>query len=131
MVNPSRINRPPLDEGLFFPQLLEFNAHHNPDITYFVYDSPDSDDLVSISYLNFYQACHRAAHEIRPGRAGADDEVVALIAHSDTLLHQTVFMGIVFAGWIVCGYFIHMNNLLTHSSHSPCLLVTQRQQSYI
>ncbi|OJA13308.1 hypothetical protein AZE42_09975, partial [Rhizopogon vesiculosus] len=86
---PSPINYPPLDGSLFLPELLQFNAQHNPDITYFVYDRPDSDSLVSISHLDFYQACLRAAQEIRPDRAGADGEMVALIANSDTLLYQT------------------------------------------
>ncbi|KAG2119415.1 putative aminoadipate reductase [Suillus clintonianus] len=89
---------PPLDGSLFLPELLAFNAQHNPDVTFFIYDKPNSNDLVSISHLDFYQACHRAAQEIRPGRAGADKEIVALIGNSDTLLYQTVFMGIIFAG---------------------------------
>jgi len=98
----SSVNYPPLDGSLFLPELLEFNAKHNSDVTFFVYDKPDSNDLVCISHLDFYQACHRAAHGIRPGRTGADKEVVALIGHSDTILYQTVLMGIVFAGLVVC-----------------------------
>jgi hypothetical protein len=98
-------NYPSLDGSLFLPELLEFNAQHNPDVTFFVYENPDSDDLVHISHLDFYQACHRAAQEIRPGRAG-DKEVVALMANSDTLLYQTVFMGIIFAGLVVRAYFL-------------------------
>ncbi|KAG1733502.1 putative aminoadipate reductase [Suillus lakei] len=92
---------PPLDGSLFLPKLLGFNARHNPDVTFFIYDKPNSNDLVSISHLEFYQACHRAAQEIRPGRAGADREIVALIGISDTLLYQTVFMGIIFAGLLL------------------------------
>ncbi|OAX35330.1 acetyl-CoA synthetase-like protein [Rhizopogon vinicolor AM-OR11-026] len=98
--HPYPINYPPLDGSLFLPELLEFNARRNPDIIFFVYDRPESNNPVSISHLEFYQACHRAAQEIRQGRAGTDKEVVALIANSDTLLYQTVFMGIVFAGLI-------------------------------
>ncbi|KAG1870691.1 putative aminoadipate reductase [Suillus subalutaceus] len=94
------VSYPPLDGSLFIPELLEFNAQHNSDATFFVYDKPDSNDLVSISHSDFYRACHRAAHAIRPASTGADKEVVALIANSDTLLYQTVFMGIIFAGLI-------------------------------
>ncbi|OAX38467.1 putative aminoadipate reductase [Rhizopogon vinicolor AM-OR11-026] len=100
MHHPSSVNHPPPDGSLFLPELLEFNAQHNSDVTFFVYDRPDSDDLVSISHLDFYHACLRAAQEIRPGRTGADGEVIALIANSDTLLYQTVFMGVIFAGLI-------------------------------
>ncbi|KAG1786914.1 uncharacterized protein HD556DRAFT_1205583, partial [Suillus plorans] len=81
--------------------LIQFNAQHHSDVTFFVYDKPDSNDLVSISHSDFYRACHRAAQAIRPASAGADKEVVALIAKSDTLLYQTVFMGIIFAGLVV------------------------------
>jgi len=98
---PESVNYPPLDGSLFLPELLEFNARNNPNVTFFVYDKPDSNDLVHISHWDFYQACHRAAQEIRPGRAG-DKEVVALMANSDTLLYHTVLMGIMLAGLIVC-----------------------------
>ncbi|KAG1750096.1 putative aminoadipate reductase [Suillus lakei] len=97
---PNSINYPPLDGSLFLPELVEFNAQHNSDVTFFVYDKPDSDGMVSISHSDFHQACRRAAEEIRPGHTGADKEVVALIGNSDTLLYQTVFMGIIFAGLV-------------------------------
>ncbi|KAG1853286.1 acetyl-CoA synthetase-like protein [Suillus tomentosus] len=94
------VNYPPLDGSLSLPQLVEFNAQHNSDVTFFVYDKPDSNDLVSISHSDFYRACHRAAQAIGPASAGADKEVVVLIANSDTLLYQTVFMGMIFAGLV-------------------------------
>ncbi|KAG2145295.1 putative aminoadipate reductase [Suillus bovinus] len=94
------VNYPPLDGSLSIPELVEFNAQHNSDVPFFVYDKPDGNCLVSISHLDFYRACHRAAQAIRPACAGADREVVALIANSDTLLYQTVFMGIIFAGLV-------------------------------
>ena len=97
------LNYPPLDGSLFLLELLEFNARLNSNVTFYVYDKPGSDDLISISHLDFYQACHRAAHEIT--RKGADKEVVALIGNCDTLLYQTVFIGILFAGLIVCAQF--------------------------
>jgi hypothetical protein len=117
--HPSLVNHPPLDGSLFFPELLKFNAQHNPNITFFVYDSPDSETLVSISHLDFYQACHCTAHKIRPSPTGADREVVALIGNSDTLLYHTVFMGIIFAGLIVCVYVLHMNKRSEHYCFKP------------
>ncbi|KAG1900203.1 putative aminoadipate reductase [Suillus fuscotomentosus] len=96
---PNPVN-PPLDGSLFLPELLEFNAQHNSDVTFFVYNKPDGNELVHISHRDFYRACHRAAHQVRPDRAGIDKEVVGIIANSDTLLYQTVFMGIIFAGLV-------------------------------
>ncbi|KAG1835273.1 putative aminoadipate reductase [Suillus variegatus] len=96
----SHVNYPPLDGSLSLPELVEFNAQNNSDVTFFVYEKPDRNDLVSISHSDFHRACHRAAHAIRPDCTGADKEVVALIGISDTLLYQTIFMGIIFAGLI-------------------------------
>jgi hypothetical protein len=98
---PGSVNYPPLDGSLYLPELLEFNAQYNSDITFFVYDDPDNSDLISISHLDFYRACHRAAHKIRPGNAGKDKEIVALLGNCDTLLFHTIFMGIIFAGLVV------------------------------
>ncbi|KAG2076565.1 putative aminoadipate reductase [Suillus decipiens] len=94
------INYPPLDGSLSFPELIEFNAKHNPDATFYVYNKPDSNVLVSISHSDFYRACHRAAQVIRSTCTGADKEVVALICNSDILLCQTVFVGVIFAGLV-------------------------------
>ncbi|KAG1905243.1 putative aminoadipate reductase [Suillus fuscotomentosus] len=96
----SHVNYPPLDGSLSLPELVEFNAQNNSDVIFFVYEKPDSNDLVSISNSDFHRACHRAAQAIRPDCAGVDKEVVALIGISDTLLYQTIFMGIIFAGLI-------------------------------
>lgn len=85
--HPNSVKHPPLDGSLFLPELLEFNAQHNSDVTFFVYNKPGNNDLVSISHLDFYRACHRAAHEVRPDRAGTGKEVVGIIANSDTLLY--------------------------------------------
>jgi len=133
MATPSRpesLNYPPLDGSLFLPELVEFNAKHNPDVTFFIYDKPDCDDLIHISHLDFYQACHRVAQKIRPGLAG-DKEVVAILANSDTLLYHTVFMGLIFAGLIVRDYFLRKDSRLNAAilSHSPCLLVIRRRPS--
>ncbi|OJA08737.1 hypothetical protein AZE42_08667, partial [Rhizopogon vesiculosus] len=42
---PSPVSYPPLDGSLFLPEMLEFNAQHNSDVTFFVYEEPDSSDL--------------------------------------------------------------------------------------
>ncbi|KAG0702280.1 putative aminoadipate reductase [Suillus ampliporus] len=98
--HPNSVNYPPLDGSLFLPELLEFNAKHNSDVALFIYNNPGNNDLVSVSHLDFYRACHRAAQKIKPGRAGTDKEVVAILANSDTLLYQTIFMGAIFAGLV-------------------------------
>ena len=96
----ARLSYPPLDGSLLFPELLEYNAQHNPDHPYFVY--PSDNGVRKISHLEFYRACQRVAHAVRPGRQGNDREVVVIIVNCDTILYQALFMGIIYAGLIVC-----------------------------
>ena len=96
----SRLSYPPLDGSILFPELLEYNAQHNPDHPYFVY--PSDNEVRKISHLEYYRACQRVAHAVRPGRQGKDREVVVIIVNCDTILYQALFMGIIYAGLIVC-----------------------------
>ncbi|OJA12695.1 hypothetical protein AZE42_10101 [Rhizopogon vesiculosus] len=32
---PNSVNHPPLDGSLYLTEMLEFNAQHNPDVTFF------------------------------------------------------------------------------------------------
>ena len=94
-----RLTYPPLDGSLLFPELLEYNARHNPGHPYFIY--PGDGEVQKISHLEFYCACQRVAHAVRPGRQGKDKEVVVILANCDTILYQALFMGIIYAGLIV------------------------------
>ncbi|KAG2068654.1 putative aminoadipate reductase [Suillus decipiens] len=100
MLTSSHPSAPPLDGSLSFLEIVQFNAKHNSDVTFYVYDKPDSNDLVSISHSVFHRACHRAAQSISSAYPGTDKEVVALIGNFDSLLLQTVFMGMMFAGLV-------------------------------
>ena len=100
--NSNGLSYPPLDGSLFFPELLEYNAQHNPDNTFYVYpDDEGTGGVRKISHLEFYHACQRIAHAVRPGRQGKGREVVAIMANCDTVLYQAIFMGIIYAGLIV------------------------------
>ncbi|KZP33055.1 hypothetical protein FIBSPDRAFT_721447 [Athelia psychrophila] len=91
---------PLLDGSLNLPGLVDFNAHHNPHYPAFVYsEAPGS--LTEISYFEFGRATHRAAHALRPGRAGQDGEIVAIIANVDTLLYTAIIVGTMRAGIVV------------------------------
>lgn len=57
--------------------------------------------LTEISFLEFGQAAHCASHLLRPGRAGSDGAVVAIIANIDTLLYQAIVAGLMRAGLVV------------------------------
>ncbi|KIO03672.1 hypothetical protein M404DRAFT_1001160 [Pisolithus tinctorius Marx 270] len=91
---------PPVDGSLFVPEMLEYNARHCPDHPFFVYPDEQSNELRSISHLEFYRASQRVAHAVRPGRQGQDREVVGIVANVDTILYQALFMGVIYAGLI-------------------------------
>ncbi|KAL4077414.1 putative aminoadipate reductase [Scleroderma citrinum] len=94
------LSYPPLDGSLFFPEFLEYNSQHNPNHPYFIYPGEDASELYQISHLEFYRACHRVAHVVRPGRQGQNKEVVAILVNCDTILYQALVMGIISAGLI-------------------------------
>jgi len=95
----SGLSYPPLDGSLFFPELLEYNAQHNPDHPFFVYpDSEGTGEIRKISHLEFHRACQRVAHAVGPGKGR---EVVAIMSNCDTILYQALFMGVIYAGLIV------------------------------
>lgn len=94
---------PPLDGTLsLLPGFIDFHAEHNPDSPFFVFPFPDisSDEVSSVSFLDFAHATHRIAHLFRPGRTGPDGEVVAILLNCDTLLYHALVAGLVRAGFI-------------------------------
>lgn len=92
---------PPADGSLILPDILQFNLTHNPAIPFYYFSQEGSNLITEISHLEFVQACHRVAHVLRPKREGEDGRVIAIIANVDTILYQTVVMGIILAGLVV------------------------------
>ncbi|KII84555.1 hypothetical protein PLICRDRAFT_117628 [Plicaturopsis crispa FD-325 SS-3] len=90
---------PPRDTLL--TAVLDFNLEHNPHVPFYHFARDGDPAPTDITHLEFGRAAHRAAHAIRPNRAGADGRVVALLAQADTILYQAVSMGIVVAGLVV------------------------------
>ncbi|KAI6017888.1 hypothetical protein EDC04DRAFT_2607953 [Pisolithus marmoratus] len=98
--HPRKRTYPPIDGSLFVPDMLEYNSRNSPDHPFFVYPDEQSKELHSISTVEFYRACQRVAHAVRPGRRGQDREVVGIVANVDCILYQALFMGIIYAGLI-------------------------------
>ena len=105
---------PPLDGSIrVLPGLLDFHAEHNP--TLFAFGFPSRDDpnaITYISYTEYAQASHRVAHIIRPGRKGADGEIVALVVNIDALVYMALLNGMARAGTIV-RFFLALRILLS------------------
>lgn len=94
---------PPLDGPITaFPGLADFQSQHNPDSPWVVYPSRDSPTGVkTVSYKELRDATHRIAHAVRPERNGTEQEVVAVIIHTDALLYVTLLIGMIRAGIVV------------------------------
>ncbi|KAJ7636417.1 hypothetical protein FB45DRAFT_1138067 [Roridomyces roridus] len=82
-----------------FPGLVSRNLQQCPFDPCYVY--AESNDVVTITQLEFGRATHRAAHLLRPNRQGTDDRVVAIIAESDNLLYNAILVGLMTANLIV------------------------------
>lgn len=100
-LNPSGISHPRLDGSLFLPEMIEFNAIHNATRPFYTFYDERVNDLRHVSHLEFYRACQRIAHAVRPNRQGPDDTIIAIIANSDTILYQALTLGVIYAGLIV------------------------------
>ncbi|KAJ7077669.1 putative aminoadipate reductase, partial [Mycena belliarum] len=87
--------------SMFIPEAIAYQSRTNPAHPFYVYAKPDpSDEIVTITSLEFARATHRAAHLLRPNRNGADGEVVAIIALSDTTLYEALIVGLITANLI-------------------------------
>ncbi|KAJ7195361.1 putative aminoadipate reductase [Mycena pura] len=92
---------PPAFATLRLPEAVAFNAKHNPDAPFYVFAEPEpSPDVGIITHLEFARASQRAAHLLRPNRAGPAGEVVALIAASDGMLYHAVVVGLLTANLV-------------------------------
>ncbi|KAH7929522.1 putative aminoadipate reductase [Leucogyrophana mollusca] len=98
---PTQRQYPPLAGSLLLPGVIDFHIHNNSTIPIYVYaDDKAPGGLTEISFLEFGRAAHRAAHTLRPKRAGSEGEVVALIANTDSLLYHAVVAGMIIAGLV-------------------------------
>ncbi|KAG8215136.1 hypothetical protein J3R82DRAFT_8606 [Butyriboletus roseoflavus] len=67
---------------------------------FYTFNDERVNDLRHVSHLEFYHVCQRIAHAVRPNRQGPDNAIVAIIANSDTILYQSLTLGVIYAGLI-------------------------------
>ncbi|KAF5384130.1 hypothetical protein D9615_003351 [Tricholomella constricta] len=91
---------PTLHEDFQIPDIVDFNLKNNPEQPFYTYsDHKAPSGLAVITHLEFGRATHRAAHALRPNRADADGQVVAIIALVDTVVYQAILVGLIVAGF--------------------------------
>ncbi|KAF8129542.1 acetyl-CoA synthetase-like protein [Boletus edulis] len=92
---------PPLDHSLLLTDLVNFHMERNPSYPVFVYANESVHNTVTeISFLEFGRAAHRVAHALRPSRQGPNEEVVIIIANTDTIFYHAILVGLSIAGWV-------------------------------
>ncbi|KAF7330079.1 Acetyl-CoA synthetase-like protein [Mycena kentingensis (nom. inval.)] len=95
-MTPPRSTLAPLDESLNVGEIIEF--HRIQKNLGAAYSFPSASGPCDITHFEFARAAHRAAHLLRPGRAGPEGEVVAIVALTDALVYQTIVAGSILAG---------------------------------
>ncbi|KAF7333965.1 Non-canonical non-ribosomal peptide synthetase FUB8 [Mycena sanguinolenta] len=86
---------------LTVPELVARNCENNPTRPFYIYAQPDSEEITTITHLEFGRAGHRAASLIRPKPQDYKDrEVVVIIVLADTVLYHAIVTGVMTAGLI-------------------------------
>ncbi|KAF8174362.1 hypothetical protein K438DRAFT_1849366 [Mycena galopus ATCC 62051] len=128
----------------FLPPLLEFSlnvaelfnlhiAHDNQSAAYSWAD--EEGRITDVSHFEVARAAHRAARILRPQRDGPDGQVMAIVAHTDALIYQTIVAGCLIAGLVPFPIF-HRNSpvAITHllsTAGSHRLLTTKSSLGYL
>ncbi|KAG6843649.1 hypothetical protein H0H87_002019 [Tephrocybe sp. NHM501043] len=92
--------RPVIDDTLLLSDVVDFNMKNNPTQPFFVYYANPEDGVQIITHLEFGRATNRVAHAVRPPSTGRDGDIVAILAHTDTILYQTIVVGVILAGLV-------------------------------
>lgn len=94
---------PPVDGSVnVLPGFVDFHAEHNPTLPWVKYPFPTQPGRAqTITFLEFAEATHRAAHALRPVGTGTDGEVVAVVISCDTVQYLALLAGMIRAGLVV------------------------------
>ncbi|KAJ7099035.1 putative aminoadipate reductase [Mycena crocata] len=88
---------PPLDCSLNMSEIIDLHIAGNN--RHAAYAFPDGHGgITEISHFEFCRAAHRVAHILRPGRRGAEGQVLGIVALTDVLMYQTIMAGCIRAG---------------------------------
>lgn len=96
---------PPRDGSVTLPEAVDFHIEHNPDYPVWIFNEDGTDEITTVTYLEYGRACHRVAHKMRPGRRGPEGEMIAVVALSDNILYNAVSVGLTRAGMVVRAQF--------------------------
>ncbi|KAG6861818.1 hypothetical protein C0995_011700 [Termitomyces sp. Mi166 len=90
---------PTISQDVLLPDIIDFNIINNPKQPFYIFADPRKGHQV-ITQLEYGRAAHRIAYKLRPQRAGRDGEVVAILAHTDTIIYSAIISGAIVAGLV-------------------------------
>lgn len=112
---------PPVDGSLpTVVHLADFHAQFNRNRPWLVFPSSDGDTVSCLSFYEMVEASHRVAHEVRPGRQGKDNEVIAVLLNTDSVVYVVIILGLLRAGFVVREMYIGFQSL-EHSCGYSCI----------
>jgi hypothetical protein len=124
---------PPLDNLSIQPSILDvldLHLKHNPDFPLFVFASDDGPGdasaidppVTEISMLEYFRAVHRAGAAIRDTHTGNSrpGEIIAIIAHLDSIVCSAIIVGMMKVGLVVSDKVAFITTIPTHFSLSLC-----------
>lgn len=91
---------PPFDSDLGLPEVVNFHLKHNPQAINYVHASA-TNQLLTISRLEFGRACHRIAHSLLSDTSNSPGAVMAIVALADPILYHAAIVGCMMVGLVV------------------------------
>ncbi|KJA27591.1 hypothetical protein HYPSUDRAFT_212216 [Hypholoma sublateritium FD-334 SS-4] len=91
---------PPTDGSVLLPDTLLFHKKHNANVPMYLFMENEADDLTRVTYGHFERACRRVSRATGINTQSTTRPVVAVIALADTLVYQTIVVGVMAAGFI-------------------------------
>lgn len=118
---------PPLDGSVtVLPGFVDFQAKHNPNRPWVFFPPTSASKRTSFTYGELSDATHRIARFYCPSGVRANGEIMAVIAHPDSVLYLALVAGLARAGFVVSYIVRRMKPfILKTTSPSLCPLGTR------
>ncbi|KAJ7210009.1 putative aminoadipate reductase [Mycena pura] len=87
---------PPLDGSLLLHRIPDFHLLHNPDHVMYTWKDAQTEEIHTLTHLEFCRAVHRAAKAVNHLDR---TQPVGVLALCDTILYHALFLGLMKAGY--------------------------------
>ncbi|QRV95194.1 acetyl-CoA synthetase-like protein [Ceratobasidium sp. AG-Ba] len=98
--SPSNRVLPPPDGSVPIGSVIDFHMQHNPNHTWAVLADADGGPPTHVTYEQFGQAIHRAAHILNPGAYLPRGTKIGILISTDTIMYLALIFGAMRAGLV-------------------------------